>query len=229
MEYGEFYRQFGGSYRQKYLKKRVRSFGDLVKLMTKSLNSKNMRAYDIPRKRNLPESFIRQEPWEGEYLFYLAKHAKEGIIETGRFQGGSTFLMSCANSDVPIHSIDIAPQNDGYLKEQFEKFGVGKNVDLIVGDSQNSKYPQIRKFDLLFIDGDHSYRGCTNDLENWFSDLSVGGHVILHDCYHGNEVKESVIDFINKHRAQIEVVVSPYKNRQHWFYPEGSMVHFIKR
>jgi len=228
MEYGEFYRKFGGSYRQKYLKKKVRSVGDALKFVQGKLNSHNMREYAIPRRRNLPDNFIRQEPWEGEYLFYLAKHAKEGIVETGRFQGGSSFLMACANDAVPIHSIDIAPQNDAFLKEQFAKFNMGKNVDLIVGDSQKSKYAQIKKFDLLFIDGDHSYQGCTNDLENWFPSLSSGGHVILHDCYHGNEVKESVIDFVTKHRAQVQIVVSPYKNRQHWFYPEGSFAHFIK-
>lgn len=228
MEYGDFYRTFGGSYRQKYLKKKVRSIGDTLKWITGSLNSHNMREYAIPRRKNLPANFIRQEPWEGEYLFYLARHAKEGIVETGRFQGGSSFLMACANGNIPIHSIDIAPQNDAFLKEQFAKFNVGGNVDLIVGDSQKSKYAQIRKFDLLFIDGDHSYEGCTNDLENWFPSLSKGGHVILHDCYHGNDVKESVIDFITKHRDQVQVVVSPYKNRQHWFYPEGSFAHFIK-
>jgi predicted O-methyltransferase YrrM len=229
MEYLEFYKKFGGAYRTKYLKKKVRSLEDLQLFLRGKLNSHNMREYALPRLRNLTPSFIRQEPWEGEYLFYLAKHAKEGIVETGRFQGGSSFLMACANDKVPIHSIDIAPQNDAYVKEQMERFGIGKNVDMIVGDSQRSRYPQIQKFDLLFIDGDHSYQGCTNDLENWFPLLSDGGHVILHDCYHGNEVKESVIDFIAKHHAEVEVVVSPYKNRQHWFYPEGSMVHFIKR
>lgn len=228
MEYGDFYRTFGGSYRQKYLKKKVRSLSDLMLFLRGKLNSHNMREYVIPRRRNLPDNFIRQEPWEGEYLFYLAKHAKEGVVETGRFQGGSSFLMACANDTIPIHSIDIAPQNDAFLKEQFVKFGIGKNVDLIVGDSQKSRYAQIGKFDLLFIDGDHSYEGCTNDLENWFPLLSSGGHVVLHDCYHGCDVKESVIDFITKYCAQVQVVISPYKNRQHWFYPEGSFAHFIK-
>jgi predicted O-methyltransferase YrrM len=228
MEYGEFYKKFGGSYRRKYLKKKPRSLGDFLLFLRGKLNSHNMRDYAIPRRRHLPANFIRQEPWEGEYLFYLAKHAKKGVVETGRFQGGSSFLMACANNQVPIHSIDIAPQNDAFVKEQFARFGVGKNVDMIVGDSQKSRYPQIKTFDLLFIDGDHSYQGCTNDLENWFPLLSSGGHVVLHDCYHGNEVKESVIDFINKYRTHVQVVVSPYKNRQHWFYPEGSFAHFIK-
>lgn len=228
MGYLEFYKKFGGSYRQKYLKKRIKGPMDLFKFVTGKLNSHNMRDYSLPRRRSLPENFIRQEPWEGEYLYYLASRCREGIVETGRFQGGSTFLMACANLSVPIYSIDIAPQNDAFLKEQFQKFSVGKNVELIVGDSQKTKYPQIKKFDMLFIDGDHSYQGCTNDLENWFGELSHGGHVVLHDCYAGCDVKESVIDFINKHRDEVQVIISPYKNRQHWFYPEGSFAHFIK-
>ncbi|MGH8548160.1 MAG: class I SAM-dependent methyltransferase [Methylococcales bacterium] len=230
MGYSEFYGRFGASYRTKNLKRTVRSLDELGEFLIGRLNlKKNTRAFSLPTKRVLPRKFIRQDPWEGEYLFYLASKAREGIIETGRFQGGSAFLMACANCKVPIYSIDLEPRDDEFLKKQFAKFCTGGNVNLIVGDSQKTKYPQIKKFDLLFIDGDHSYQGCTNDLENWFPELSPGGHVILHDCYFGCPVKESVIDFIQKHRNKIEVVISPYKNSLHWFYPEGSMVHFIKR
>ncbi|MDX2074132.1 MAG: class I SAM-dependent methyltransferase [Alphaproteobacteria bacterium] len=228
MKYTEFYDRFGGSYRRKHLKKKIHSFATLRKHLKGVLNGINKREYTIPDSSELPKDFIRLEPWEGEYLFYLAYHAKKGIVETGRFHGGSTFVMACANGEVPIHSIDIEPQNDKFLKEQFARFSIGKNADLIVGDSQKTRYPQIRSFDMLFIDGDHSYQGCTNDLENWFPELASGGHVVLHDCYHGSEVKESVIDFINKYRAQVQVMVSPYKNREHWFCPEGSFAHFIK-
>jgi len=228
MDYVTFYKAFGGSYRTKHVKKTIKSPKDLWRCVVGKHKSHNIRDFVIPRRSMLPNEFIRLEPWEGEYLFVLASHVKEGIVETGRFQGGSAFLMACANDKIPIYSIDIAPVNDEFLKEQFRTFSVGENVELIVGDSQRTKYRQITKYDLLFIDGDHSYEGCSNDLENWFADLSPGGHVVLHDCYLGKDVRESVIQFINRHRNEVEVVVSPYKRRQHWFYPEGSVAHLIK-
>jgi hypothetical protein len=83
--------------------------------------------------------------------------AKRGILEIGRFNGGSVFLMACANPAVPIYSIDIAPQDDARLREIFRTQGVGANVKLIVGDSQRERSPEVGSFDVLLVDGDHSY------------------------------------------------------------------------
>lgn len=227
MKYAEFYEKFGKSYRQKHiLKQRIEH---LFKYFKGEYNKHNKRLWTLPKKSELPEHYLRLDPWEAEYLFYQASVAKVGILETGRWCGGSAFLMSYANPNVPIHSIDIDPQDDEKLKGYFEKHNVGKKVDLIVGDSQQTKYDHIGKYDLLWIDGDHSYEGCTYDLENWFPDLESGGHVILHDCYHGSPVKESVIDFIEKHKDQVDVIVHPYKNSTHWHCPEGSLTHFRKK
>ena len=135
--------------------------------------------------------------------------------------------MACANETVPIHSIDIAPQDDAQLGRFLGKAGIGENINLITGDSQRSKYDSIEAFDLLFIDGDHTYEGCTNDLENWYPDLTLGGHIVLHDCYFGSTVQPAVIDFVEKHA--VEIVHTPYITASHWRYPVGSLTHFIKR
>jgi Methyltransferase domain len=81
--------------------------------------------------------------------------------------------------------IDIAPQNDDLFREFFQRRGVGRNVDLIVGDSQKTKYPQIGEIDVLFVDGEHSYDGGMNDMVNWYDHLVPNGHLIVHDCYLG--------------------------------------------
>ena len=100
-------------------------------------------AFSLPEHSGLPKEFIRLDPWEMEYLFSVTRRARRGIIETGRFNGGSCFLMACAAPDVPITASTSRPQNDDLLRQMFTQHGVGSKVDLIVGNSQKQKYPQI--------------------------------------------------------------------------------------
>lgn len=186
----------------------------------------NKRHHQLPEGSKIPLEFIRLDPWEAEYLFLVAEQAKEGIVETGRFHGGSTFVMCCANPRVPIWSIDIEPQDDRKLNEIMQVEGVGDMLELIVGDSQRTQYPQIGRFDLLFVDGDHSYEGCTRDLENWFPLLSPGGHVVLHDSYYGQPVMHAVKDFFQSVPAQ--PMISAYRPSNHWQHYAGSMAHYLK-
>lgn len=234
MDYKEFFQRFMGACRIKHLRREPRLL-DLVKDFLKPSrrsrpgNPFQAAHYRVPSSSELPAFFIRLDPWEIEYVFALASRARRGILEVGRAHGGSAFLMACANRRVPIWSIDIQPANDEVLKAQLGKSGIGSNIELIVGDSQNTKYPSIGEVDLLFIDGDHSYDGCSKDLENWFPQVVPGGHVVLHDCYFGCEVQPAVIDFIERHRDAVEVVQSPYIPVSHWRQPAGSLAHFIKR
>lgn len=233
MEYRDFFSRYMGACRRKHLQRPpelVELLKDTLKPSRKGhINPGKGVSYRVPDSSELPRDFIRQEPWEIEYLYALATRAKVAIVETGRFNGGSTFLFACANAETPIRSIDIAPRDDERLRGFLERAGVGGNVELIVGDSQNSKYPSIDRIDLLFIDADHSYEGCTRDLENWFPEVVPGGHVVLHDCYFGCEVQPAVIDFIERHREAVEVVQSPYIPISHWRATAGSLAHFIKR
>jgi predicted O-methyltransferase YrrM len=215
----EFRDRFGGSFRTKHVNPPE------APVLGKTRTNKRM--HFMNAKTEIPNEFIRMEPWEGEFLFMVAARAGVGILEIGRFNGGSAFLMAFANPRVKIHSIDLKPQNDERLSGLFRKIRIGENVDLIVGDSQNTTYPQIGSVDLLFVDGDHSYEGCSRDLENWYGAVVAGGHIILHDCYHGSPVMDAVIDFT--HHRDVILMRSPYILSSHWTYPTGSMMHFIKR
>jgi hypothetical protein len=222
MDYSTFYKKFGGSARS-------RNIAKLFSTDRTGATFRNKRKWSMPRRSGLPKEFIRLCPWESEYLFAIARRCRIGIIETGRFNGGSCFLMACAAPDTPIYSIDIAPQNDALLRELFARHGVGKNVDLIVGDSQKAKYPQIKQADLLFVDGDHTCEGCWNDLTNWYDHLATGGHLVVHDCYLGKwGVQDAVVAFLDQH-PELHIVQSPFIGRFYWHYPAGSLAHLIKR
>ena len=172
--------------------------------------------------------FVRLDPWEAAYLTCLAVRARRGILEIGRFKGGSTLALALANGEVPIVSIDIAPVDDERLRSVLVEHEVGRNVHLLIGDSRNGQFAEAGpdSYDLLFVDGDHSYEGCLADLERWWPGLAVGGSVVLHDCYQGNEVQQAVDAFFGRNKARF--VRSTSIPGAHWLTSEGSLAHAVK-
>ena len=235
MDYWEFYQRFGGSARTKNITSlfgAMRAFpfvGASSKKETKRAIAANKRIFSVPKRSELPKEFIRLCPWEIEYVFVLAKRARHGIIEIGRYNGGSCFVFACAASSVPIVSIDIAPQNDALLETLFRQHGVGMNVQLIVGDSREMGHQNTKDVDLIFIDGDHSYEGCMNDINSWYDHLTVNGHIVFHDSYLGNDgVQDAIADFMDAH-PELLVIQSPFIGARYWNFPAGSISHLIKR
>jgi predicted O-methyltransferase YrrM len=235
MQYIEFYEKYGGSARTKNLEQN--SLKNLIKAALRSKEkavSKEKkqpipkREFRIPSQTKLPLEFIKLCPWEMEYLFTVARRAKTGIVEIGRFNGGSTFVLTSANPDIPIYSIDIAPKDDDRLKSYFRQENLGSNVELIVGDSRK-KYDHISHVDVLFIDGDHTYEGCMADIENWYDEVIPNGHILFHDSYLGSHgVQDAIVDFMKQH-AELQVILSPYIGPAYWHWPAGSVCHLIKR
>ena len=223
MDYATFFSKFGGSARTKHI---LPIGGDANEVVKKS----DKRPFLLPPYSQLPKEFIRLCPWEMEYLFTVARRARRGIVETGRFSGGSLFVMACAAPDgVPIYSIDIKPRNDEFLQQQLTKHCPSARVKLIVGDSQNERYAEIDEIDVLFIDGDHTYEGCRADIVNWYDRLAPNGHLVFHDAYLGGHgVQDAIADF-SQDLVELEIVQSPFIGAAHWHYPAGSIAHFIKR
>jgi hypothetical protein len=207
MTYDEFYRRFGGSLRTKNLTKGV----------------------TLPKRSELPAEFIRLDPNEAETLWNVASRARRGVIEVGRFNGGSTFLLACATPDVPVWSIDIAPQDDARLQSLFDQCAVGANVELIVGDSQHGSFPSVGAADAIFIDGDHSYEGCLADIENWLPHLHQPGYLIFHDSYRGDWGVQDAIAETLERNSDLSVVISPFIRADHWNVPTGSMACLVRR
>ena len=85
------------------------------------------------------------------------------------------------------------------------------NIKLIAGDT-NSVLNKIdlNKIDFIFLDGGHSYKTVTNDLEILYKTLSGKKAVVLCDDYgdesYIKEVKNAINDFVKKNNLHIKVI-----------------------
>ena len=123
------------------------------------------------------------------------------IVQIGANAGLSTVAMLSARPDAFIFSIDIKPCND----EKITLFNEGldpRRVVRLLGNSQEMGWPETIKVDMLYIDGDHRYKGVKADYDNWSSKVKAGGLVVFHDyiAYNAppkNQVYEVVKEAFN--------------------------------
>jgi len=103
------------------------------------------------------------------------------IVEIGRKFGGSTVILSsCLNSSDLLYSIDIV-LHESQVNENLKRCKNRGQVHLLTGDSKKIGKTWKEKIDLIFIDGDHSYKGVKTDIKIWLPHVKNYGHVIFHD------------------------------------------------
>ncbi len=125
----------------------------------------------------------QQKPDElADLLELLDGRRLERVLEIGSFRGGTAWLWAQL-ADVVV-AIDRAPL-----------FSPELVTILIADDSHDPSVVELAgefaPFDLIFIDGDHSYEGVAADFLNYAPLIRPGGLVVLHDvCEHeaGSEV-----------------------------------------
>ena len=105
----------------------------------------------------------------------------EGIIEIGTCNGLGTVTLASIGKFV--HTFDIAYRNVEYV---WNLFGVRQKIsncvapqsqiDYVISDLEKN-WKDILKFNLAFIDGDHTYQAVKHD----FNLVKFCGRVIFHD------------------------------------------------
>jgi predicted O-methyltransferase YrrM len=133
-------------------------------------------------------------PWtqlsmgEKETLFQLAQNGggEGAIVNIGNFLGGSSIILAKASkldNREKVYSFDL----DSYSFSQ-EMYKLNDVEDWIIFERKHSlvaagewKTQNNQAVRLLFIDGDHSYEGCKNDILAWTPYLVPGGIIAIHD------------------------------------------------
>lgn len=102
--------------------------------------------------------------------FILSRHYTK-YLEIGVFKGNVLNNVICEEKI----GIDPKPlcESEYIIKTTSDKFFEHLDVD--------------DKFDIIFIDGDHSYDQVIKDISNSLKHLSANGMILLHDCISFNE------------------------------------------
>ena len=174
---------------------------------------------------------IRMTYGEAKLLGKYCQKAKKGILEIGRFFGGSTyFIVNSSPKDIPVLSVDkknhikiySSPKEvphrrlkSTYASKDYNKVvnylnnvQKSKKLTLLNIDSKNLKLKD--PYDVVFIDGDHSYKGVKNDVEKVLTTCPTTEYIILHDYFEpeGGKfktygVKKYVDEIVNKGICEI--------------------------
>jgi len=142
-----------------------------------------------------------QKDSEIKYLYDLVQERKCRIIgEIGTYKGGSLYILTqAAPPNSKMISVDINyPIERKIAHRKFAK--KGSKVVCIEGDTKDQrtfnrveKHLGRQKFDLLFIDGDHSLFGVMNDYVRYSPLVKKSGLIVFHDIQPVNQQESHAI------------------------------------
>lgn len=151
-------------------------------------------------------------------LYDIAQSYPENYVvnylEIGCFAGGSACLMM--NRPLTnVFSIDLGyPISPSVVYENINKFNKYSNkYEYIQGNSQSIETLNIIKsynieFDILFIDGDHSFNGVINDYNLYYQIVKQGGYIVFDDYadYRYSPEVKTAVDYIINNNNGFEVI-----------------------
>jgi predicted O-methyltransferase YrrM len=113
------------------------------------------------------------------FTYWVRGFQPNNILEIGTM--GSTFWTLSKLSTGKKASVDIEPR-----QSIIHHFMYGEDWKFFQGDShEQGIFESIKdfcpKYDLIFIDGDHTYEGVKKDFEMYKSLLSERGYIAFHD------------------------------------------------
>lgn len=154
----------------------------------------------------------------------LAKLARgKVVLEIGSRYGASTIGMAAGAELVYAldwhrgdvwHGGEAGGESLGLFWAYVSRYGLKDKIVPLVGRSEQV-LPKLadRQFDLIFIDGDHSYEGVRYDLEEAVRLLKPGGTIALHDYRreelldYDDELKLGITKAVEERFGKPEVIV----------------------
>jgi predicted O-methyltransferase YrrM len=112
------------------------------------------------------------------------------FLEIGTWQGATCSAVALAFPEAEIWTVDLPnpektqwnPQKKALTGLAYRRLGLQRRIkQLWMHSRELSRFHGKEKFDLIFVDGDHSQPGCFSDLETVRNLLSDEGLIVVHD------------------------------------------------
>jgi Methyltransferase domain len=145
-------------------------FGTALMLFTLAVNVRATRILEIGRCRGLSTLALAGALRFNDVGWTEAPHNKRPDVDYLRYEYSSLHVL---------YSVDLIPQaNAEQLISQTKLTPYVKYVNMPSSDFQPDGL-----YDLVFIDGDHSYEGCLADVKRYVPYVRNGGYFVLHDYF----------------------------------------------
>lgn len=151
---------------------------------------------------------------EAAFIYeWIRQHDLRRTLEVGfGYARSAAYIMSATGSSHIAMDPFQASYNDLGLKNA-ERLGLLPRLDFR-RDYSHNVLPQLlrenRRFDFIFVDGDHKYDGILVDF--YYGDLLLepGGYVMLHDTWMRST--QLVMSFIRRNKRNYRYVKTPLRN-----------------
>jgi predicted O-methyltransferase YrrM len=125
------------------------------------------------------------------------------VVEIGSWQGKSTYCILSGLKSGKVHAIDPFNASGGEDWNEDEYQQIARGIDLLETFKMNVKKfiksgqvvvrkgfsnqfkDEFETINFLFIDGDHSIKGCQEDYELYAHKIVKGGYIAFHDYHPG--------------------------------------------
>tara|TARA_Y100000816_G_C26096156_1_gene580160 strand:- start:475 stop:1128 length:654 start_codon:yes stop_codon:yes gene_type:complete len=141
-----------------------------------------------------------------DQLFALEKYLKDkkNILEIG-FNLGHTAEAFIKNSDAYVTSLDIFIHSYSFISRIYFTKYFRERIKFLNGDS-TIMLPKLilekKRFDLILIDGGHSYNIAKSDIENSLSLINNEGVIVI-DNLETKSVMQAVKDFVDINKIEL--------------------------
>lgn len=180
--------------------------------------------------RHIPYSKKQIFPYQGAFLAHCAHHydrAGAQFLEIGTCQGYSACLMATAAPQAAITTLNPA---DGEYEKARANLRIRSNVRVVKATSQQFyQGGSAAEYDLIFVDGDHSYKMVLHDSQ-FFNRLRPGGLILFHDYSPDGSARPSdgcfraLNDLQAAHRpADVKVIGTGKVGMLGWIRQEGEV------
>lgn len=162
-------------------------------------------------------------------LFRIVRYFQsKRILEIGTSLGISTSVLSLANKNGEIATIEGCKETANVAREMFDSYNL-KNIDLHVGKFQEllPKIASQKKYDLIYFDGNHTKEATLTYFKQCLPSVHNNSVFIFDDIHWSKEMEEAWEEI--KQNEEVTVTIDTYQWGFVFFRKEQQKEHFTIR